>query len=50
MRAARDQRFEPRAVLEIVAIAEQDDPVGLAAVLVIDVPVVAQLLELINRS
>jgi hypothetical protein len=45
MGAALDQFLEPRPVLEIVAVAEQDDSVGLAAVLIIHVPVRRQLLE-----
>ena len=39
MRAALDQLLQQGLGLEIVAIAEQDDPVGLVAVLIIDVPV-----------
>src|SRR4030095_5360433 len=45
MRAALDQLLELGPVLEIVAIAEEDDPVGLVAVFVIEVPVGRQLLE-----
>src|SRR5438270_4087071 len=45
MRAAGHELLELRAIFEIVAIAEEDDPVGLAAVLIIDVPVGRQLLD-----
>src|SRR3546814_14545249 len=45
MRALSDELFEPGAVQLVIAIAEQDDPVGLAAVLVIHVPIGRRLLE-----
>ena len=45
MRAALDEALKQRLVLEVIAVAEQDDPVGLAAVFVIDMPVRRQLLE-----
>ena len=45
MRVLRREQIEPRAILLIIAIAEQDDAVGLAAILIIDVPVVRQLLK-----
>src|SRR3546814_2920123 len=45
MRALSDELFEPGAVQLVIAIAEQDDPVGLAAVLVIHVPIGRELLE-----
>ncbi|PAV66108.1 hypothetical protein WR25_25775 [Diploscapter pachys] len=45
MRALRHQRLQPRLVQFVIAIAEQDDPVRLATVLVIGVPVGGELLE-----
>jgi len=45
MGAPLDQLLETRAIFQIVAIAQEDDPVGLAAVFIIDVPVGRELLE-----
>ena len=45
MRAAGDELVELRAIFEIVAVAQQDDSVGLAAVLIVDVPVGRELLD-----
>jgi len=40
--------FEPRPILFVVAVTEQDDAVGLAAVFVVLLPVVRELLKLIE--
>ena len=40
-----DQLLQPAARLQVVAIPQQDDAVGLLAVLVVGLPVVGQLLE-----
>ena len=45
MRALLNQRLKPCAVKFIVAVAEQDDPIGLAAILKIDMPVARHLLK-----
>ena len=45
MRALPHELLEAQAVFEKVAVAEQDDAVRLAAVLVVDVPVARLLLE-----
>ena len=45
MRAPGHQPLKPRPMFEIIAVAEQDDPVRLAAVLIIDVPVGRELLK-----
>jgi hypothetical protein len=45
VRALVDQLLEARAVVEVVAVAEEDQSVGLATVLVVDVPVAGELLE-----
>ena len=45
MRALRHQLLQPGAIDFIVAIAQQDDAVGLATILIIDMPVGRQLLE-----
>ena len=45
VRALAHELLEPRARGDIIAIAEQQDAVGLAAVLIVDVPVARQLLE-----
>jgi len=45
MRAAIDELLELRAIFEVVTVAEQDDSVGLAAVLIIDMPVGRELLD-----
>ena len=46
MRSALDQLFQPRSIFgDQSAIAEQNDSVGLAAVLIIDVPIGRELLD-----
>ena len=45
VRALCHQPFEPGTIFLVVAIAEQDDAIGLAAVLVVLLPVLGQLLE-----
>ncbi|MCW0449567.1 hypothetical protein NB706_002401 [Xanthomonas sacchari] len=45
VRALVDQVLQPLLRLQVVAIAEQDQPVGLLAVAVVGAPVVRQLLE-----
>jgi len=45
MGALFDKLFEFRAVEFIIAIAEQDDAVRLAAILIVDMPVGGELLE-----
>jgi hypothetical protein len=45
MRPVRNEILKPRSIFPIVAIAEEDDPIGFAAVFIVDVPVRRELLE-----
>ena len=45
MRPLADELLEPRARGDVIAVAEQQDAIGLAAVLIINVPVARRLLE-----
>ncbi len=45
MRPLRHEVIEPRSIIRIIAIAEQDQPVGAVAVLVIGMPVGREILE-----
>ena len=45
MRILGDQQFQLAAVGDVIAVAQQDQAIGLHAVLVIGMPVVGELLE-----
>src|SRR5262245_18462204 len=45
MRALLLERVEPAAIELVIAVAEHDDPVGLARIFIVVVPVARELLE-----